>query len=137
MVIDKAFHEVFGSIKDIKWNGFRSEWFDDYEQLHECYDYYDYYYAESELYIIRDRIRETLYFVQAKSPYEAYIKFASRSCECGGYIYKGRNYSYEEFVRDSCCYCCNYDECDKVPIMDDGSIMGDFRNTCRDFEYAD
>ena len=34
-------------------------------------DYYDYYYAENEHYIIRDRITEQLYFTKARSPKEA------------------------------------------------------------------
>lgn len=42
----------------------------------ECY--YGYYYAEHELYVIRDAMTDQLSFVNAKSPKEAFLKFKQR-----------------------------------------------------------
>lgn len=65
-MIDLALHEVFVAIKDrqIKWQDFRDVGIEEY--------YCDYYYAEDELYVIRDRIFDSIMFVKAKSPKEAY-----------------------------------------------------------------
>lgn len=68
-MIDLALHEVFVAIKDrqIKWQDFRNVGIEEY--------YFDYYYAEDELYVIRDRIFDRIEFVKAKSPKEAYKKW--------------------------------------------------------------
>lgn len=65
-MVDLALHEVFVAIKDkqIKWQDFRNIGIEEY--------YFDYYYAEDELYVIRDRIFDSIEFIKAKSPKEAY-----------------------------------------------------------------
>ena len=69
MSIDDAFTMVFNAIaqRSIKWNDFHKVGIDE--------DYHDYYYAENELYIIHDRIFDSIEFVKAKSPKEALQKF--------------------------------------------------------------
>ena len=136
-IIDQAFHTIFEAIDNIKWNSFRDEWFDDFEREHECYDYYSYYYAENCLYVIKDNIRGEIWLTKAYNPYEAYINYTSMCAETYGGIYRGRDYSAEDYYKDFCCNCCNFEDCDHIPIMEDGSIMGDFRNNCRDFDPAD
>lgn len=68
-MIDKAFWEIFRAIsnKEIR--------FHDFNAVGVNEDYYDYYYAEDELYVIRDRIFDTIEFVRARSPKEALQKF--------------------------------------------------------------
>ncbi len=69
--LDAAFHEVYEAIdRNIYWQDYRPFGIDD--------DYHDFYYAEDELYIIRDRTTHDLYFVKAKSPYKAFEKFIER-----------------------------------------------------------
>lgn len=65
MSIDKKIHDVFEyfSGKGIRWHDFHGVGVDEF--------YYDYYYAEDCLYVIRDRIYEKYYFVEARSPKEA------------------------------------------------------------------
>ena len=65
MRIDKDIHNVFNffSGNDIRWHDFHEVGLDEY--------YYDYYYAEDCLYVIRDRIYEKYYFVEARSPKQA------------------------------------------------------------------
>lgn len=133
-VIDQAFHIIFEAKDNIKWNSFRAEWFDEFEREHECFDYYSYFYAENELYALRDNIRGLIWLVKAKSPYEAFIKYSSTTTECFGGIYRGKDYSFEDYYKDFCCKCFYFDDCDLNPKMRDGSIMSDFRNNCRDFD---
>lgn len=65
MRIDKDIHNVFNFLSgnDIRWHDFHEVGVDEY--------YYDYYYAEDCLYVIRDRIYEKYYFVEARSPKQA------------------------------------------------------------------
>lgn len=65
MTIDKKIHDVFEyfSGKEIRWRDFHEVGVDEF--------YYDYYYAEDCLYVIRDRIYEKYYFVEARSPKQA------------------------------------------------------------------
>ena len=65
MNIDKAIHEVNDYLhgREIRWHDFNS--------VGVIEDYYDYYYAEDRLYIIRDRIRSTYWFCHASSPAHA------------------------------------------------------------------
>lgn len=65
MTIDKKIHDVFDyfSGKEIRWHDFQEVGVDEY--------YYDYYYAEDCLYVIRDRVYEKYYFVEARSPKQA------------------------------------------------------------------
>lgn len=66
MLIDKKIQDVFNFItsKDIRWHDFHEVGFEQ--------DYYDYYYAEDGLYLIRDRITGQIYFVEARSPIMAF-----------------------------------------------------------------
>lgn len=69
MRIDQEIHNVFQYFKskDIRWHDFHEVGIEE--------DYYDYYYAESRLYVIRDRCMSKYYFVKAGSPAEALSKF--------------------------------------------------------------
>ena len=65
MNIDMKIHEVFKYLtsREIKWWDFRDIGVEE--------DYYDWYYAEERLYIIRDRVMLKYFFVEASSPKEA------------------------------------------------------------------
>lgn len=65
--IAHKFYEIFVKGKSIKWNEFPTE------SRCGC-GYYDYYYAEDELYLVRDRIIGEIFLVKAKSPKEAIEK---------------------------------------------------------------
>lgn len=65
--LDKAFHSVALATENIHWRDFREVGLDE--------PYYDYYYAEDELYIIRDRVYLRLWFCKARSPKEAWQKY--------------------------------------------------------------
>lgn len=69
---DKAMHEVYRAIQtnDIKWN--------DFPNIGLSEAYYLWYYAENRLYIIRDCMTDMLYFVEARSPVEAFGLLAAR-----------------------------------------------------------
>lgn len=69
---DKAIHEVYRAIQtnDLKWNDFPSI------GLSEAY--YLWYYAENRLYVIRDCMTDMLYFVEARSPVEAFGMLTAR-----------------------------------------------------------
>ncbi len=69
MRIDQEIHNVYQyfNSKDIRWHDFHGVGIEE--------DYYDYYYAESRLYVIRDRCMSKYYFVKASSPAEALQKF--------------------------------------------------------------
>lgn len=69
---DKAIHEVYRAIQtnDLKWNDFPSI------GLSEAY--YLWYYAENRLYVIRDCMTDMLYFVEARSPVEAFGLLTAR-----------------------------------------------------------
>lgn len=60
--IDNAFQMIHNAIlnKAIKWNDFRSVGVEE--------DYHDWYYAENQLYVIRDRIHDNIRLIRAKSP---------------------------------------------------------------------
>ena len=69
MKINEAFWEIFRAILN------REIRFHDFNAVGVNEDYYDYFYAEDELYVIRDRIFDTIEFVRARSPKEALQKF--------------------------------------------------------------
>lgn len=60
-----------------RWHDFRDVGMDE--------PYYEYYYAEDELYFIRDRVYQTVWATRARSPKEAFEKFRSMSQDlaCG------------------------------------------------------
>ena len=51
----------------------------DFQEVGLDEPYYDFYYAEDMLYIIRDRLMETYYFTRARSPKEALDAFKERA----------------------------------------------------------
>ena len=63
---DSAIHELFRAVKekDIKWNDFPS--------IGLSESYYRWYYAENRLYIIMDVMTNGIYFIEARSPIEAF-----------------------------------------------------------------
>ena len=69
---DSAIHELFRAtkVKDIKWNDFPS--------IGLSESYYLWYYAENRLYIIMDVMTNGIYFIEARSPIEAFRVLASR-----------------------------------------------------------
>lgn len=69
---DSAIHELYRAIKtnDIKWNDFPS--------IGLSETYYLWYYAENRLYIIRDCMTDMLYFIEARSPVEAFGLLTAR-----------------------------------------------------------
>lgn len=67
MRLDLAIHTLFGNMPQMRWTSFPKIGFNE--------SYYTYYYAEDELYIIRDGMTNMLYFVEAESPKEAFMKF--------------------------------------------------------------
>lgn len=64
---DKTLHCAYKDLQRIKWNDFRKVGLDE--------TYFDYYYAEATLYIIRDRITLEYFFVEANSPLQAFEKY--------------------------------------------------------------
>ena len=68
MNIDEAIHAVYEAFTmGVMWH--------DFLEIGLVEDYYDWYYAEDGLYVIRDRVMEQYYFVKARSPGEALHKF--------------------------------------------------------------
>ena len=65
MMIDKRIQKVsdFLTGKEIRWHDFSEVGIDE--------RYHDYYYAEDRLYLIRDNMVGSIYFVEAGSPGEA------------------------------------------------------------------
>lgn len=60
---DTRIHDFYTDYRNIPWLDFKVVGLDE--------PYYDYYYAEDCLYIIRDRITEGIWFIEARSPKEA------------------------------------------------------------------
>lgn len=74
-MIDKAFHEIFNAInnREIRWRDFNEVGLDEPN--------YDYYYAENQLYIIRDRVMEGYWFVKARNPKEAINAYKEKALQ--------------------------------------------------------
>lgn len=60
MIIDNYLNESFDSLKKMKWN--------DFIVPNEKYDYY---YAENRLYVIRDKVNNSISLIKANSPADA------------------------------------------------------------------
>lgn len=84
---DKAIHELHRALvtNDLKWNDFPS--------IGLCESYYLWYYAENRLYIIKDCMTDMLYFIEARSPVEAFGQLAARLDEA---MRAGELYQEEE-----------------------------------------
>ena len=61
--MDKYIHIFYENLENIQWLDFRVVGLEN--------KFYEYYYAEGELYIIRDRVSKAIWFIKAKSPKEA------------------------------------------------------------------
>ena len=70
MEFDKLIHKFYNSLKSIKWQSFEKL------DIVNCTGL-DYYYAEDNLYIIRDYFMNQYYFVEARSPQQALDIFLS------------------------------------------------------------
>ena len=73
MIIDKQMHGILAYFEgdDIRWHDFKEVGLDE--------PYYDWYYAENRLYVIRDRIYEWYWFCYASSPKDAMEQFRELS----------------------------------------------------------
>lgn len=89
--IDNAFQMIHKALvgKALRWNDFKSVGVDT--------DYYDWYYAESQIYAVRNRITDSLYIVRAKSPKMAW-----------------EHYMADMNVDNCCGWCqeCELEECE-------------------------
>ena len=70
MSFDMRIHDFFNDYRNIFWLEF--------EKVGVKAPFYEYYYAEDELYLIRDNITECVWFIEAKSPKEAFEKLQER-----------------------------------------------------------
>ena len=70
MNVDVSINRFFNSIVHLRWISFPDL------GLNETF--YNYYYAEARLYIIRDGLTDQLFFVKADSPKDAFMKFHKR-----------------------------------------------------------
>ena len=81
MSIDDAFQMIYKALvnRAIKWNDFRDVGVEE--------DYHDWYYAENQIYVIRDRIFDRLTLIRARSPKMAWKIFEKdvRSVLWGGH----------------------------------------------------
>ena len=62
-MLDKNIHNFYEDIENIQWLDFKAVGLENI--------FYEYYYAEEELYIIRDRVTKCMWFINARSPKEA------------------------------------------------------------------
>ena len=60
---DTRVHDFFDDCRNIPWLDFKVVKLDE--------PYYEYYYAEDELYLIHNRISEAICFIEARSPKQA------------------------------------------------------------------
>lgn len=75
MSIDNAVHEVYAKFNNgyIRWHDFQEVGVDEH--------YHQWYYAEDRLYVIRDVMTETWWFVTARNPAEALAMYKDRLAE--------------------------------------------------------
>jgi hypothetical protein len=64
MNIDKKIHEVSEFFNTCKFSSLK--------QFLGGESWYEYYYAENELYVVRNKFTKEFYFINAKSPKDAY-----------------------------------------------------------------
>lgn len=69
--IDNAFQMIHKALvnRALRWNDFKSVGVDT--------DWYDWYYAENQIYAVRNRTTNSLYIVRAKSPKMAWKHFVA------------------------------------------------------------
>lgn len=68
MSIDEAIHAVYEAFTmGVLWHDFKEFGLDE--------GYFDWYYAEDGLYVLRDRLMQQYWFTKARSPWEALRKF--------------------------------------------------------------
>lgn len=68
--VNSGINRFFNNIVHLRWTSF--------PDLGLNESYYNYYYAEDRLYIIRDGLTDQLFFVKADSPKDAFLKFNKR-----------------------------------------------------------
>ena len=66
--VDKALHGAFEELENVKWMEFDKVGVKGADGL-------DYYYAESELYVIHGKLTGRIMFIEARSPKEAFEKY--------------------------------------------------------------
>lgn len=86
MNIDKKIHEVYEYFegKEIRWHNF--------EDIGVEAPYYGYYYAEDRLYVLRDCMTDSFWFVYASSPADALDQYKERMEEAyhaGEFVMEG------------------------------------------------
>ena len=80
-MIEKKIHDVFEGLKSIRWH--------DFEEVGYSAPYYQYYYAEDRLYVIRDCMLGNYWFVEAGSPAKAMQiceKLMEEAAHAGEYV---------------------------------------------------
>ena len=88
MRFDMRIHDFYNDLKNIRWLDFKTVGLDE--------PYNDYYYAEDELYIIRDRVTECIFFTEARSPKEAFENMRA-ACTVG---YPADDVRIEKYVNE-------------------------------------
>lgn len=90
MTFDERVHDVFENFTKptgVRWHDFHEVGIDE--------PYYLYYYAEDELYVIRDVMVDTFAFVEARSPAKALAKYKERleeAMKAGSYYQEDEEY---------------------------------------------
>lgn len=83
-MIDELIQDFFKKVVQLRNLNWRSFQIDDqnivYYSMQELHDinYYRYYYAEGELYVIKDTRYNSIYFIYAKNPKEALKNFLKK-----------------------------------------------------------
>ncbi len=67
--IDEAFHCIFNNLREIRWRDFPVN------NIMDDSDFYQYYYAEDRLYVIKNIVTDDMIFEYAKSPLDALRSF--------------------------------------------------------------
>ena len=75
MLNDKILQQASKIIEKLEWKDFSTVGIEDFS--------FDYYYAESGLYLIKDRINDSIYFVWANNPAKARQKAFEKFIQLG------------------------------------------------------